>query len=109
MDPTTGALGYGIEYGYSVMERLRLAALRRRRMTRSSPCWSQPGDEAWRPKRLARRRGRAGEWGDWKERAIIWETLHGVFAPRNRRRHPGAAPPRDRPAWRRVIDKLMAA
>ncbi|MCK4832744.1 MAG: hypothetical protein KAS81_08240, partial [Anaerolineales bacterium] len=27
MDPTTGALGYGIEYGYSVMERLRLAAL----------------------------------------------------------------------------------
>ena len=24
MDPTTGALGYGIEYGYSVMERLRL-------------------------------------------------------------------------------------
>ena len=27
MDPTTGALGYGIEYTYSVMERLRLAAL----------------------------------------------------------------------------------
>ncbi|MBE2223798.1 MAG: CO dehydrogenase/CO-methylating acetyl-CoA synthase complex subunit beta, partial [Anaerolineae bacterium] len=27
MDPTTGALGYGFEYGYSVMERLRLAAL----------------------------------------------------------------------------------
>ena len=23
IDPTTGALGYGIEYGYSVMERLR--------------------------------------------------------------------------------------
>ena len=29
MDPSTGALGYGIEYGYSVMERLRLAALHR--------------------------------------------------------------------------------
>jgi len=27
MDPTTGALGYGLEYTYSVMERLRLAAL----------------------------------------------------------------------------------
>ncbi|MDO8490695.1 MAG: acetyl-CoA decarbonylase/synthase complex subunit delta, partial [Dehalococcoidia bacterium] len=27
MDPTTGALGYGLEYSYSVMERLRLAAL----------------------------------------------------------------------------------
>src|SRR5665647_2492428 len=27
MDPNTGALGYGLEYTYSVMERLRLAAL----------------------------------------------------------------------------------
>ena len=27
VDPTTGALGYGLEYTYSVMERLRLAAL----------------------------------------------------------------------------------
>ena len=27
MDPTTGALGYGLEYTYSVIERLRLAAL----------------------------------------------------------------------------------
>ncbi|MDP3014243.1 MAG: acetyl-CoA decarbonylase/synthase complex subunit delta, partial [Candidatus Subteraquimicrobiales bacterium] len=27
IDPSTGALGYGIEYTYSVMERLRLAAL----------------------------------------------------------------------------------
>ncbi len=33
MDPTTGALGYGIEYGYSVMERLRLAALQGDSMT----------------------------------------------------------------------------
>ena len=33
MDPTTGALGYGIEYGFSVMERLRLAALRGDAMT----------------------------------------------------------------------------
>ena len=27
IDPNTGALGYGLEYTYSVMERLRLAAL----------------------------------------------------------------------------------
>ncbi len=33
MDPTTGALGYGIEYGFSVMERLRLAALQGDSMT----------------------------------------------------------------------------
>lgn len=33
MDPTTGALGYGFEYGYSVMERLRIAALQGDAMT----------------------------------------------------------------------------
>ena len=27
MDPTTGGLGYGLEYSYSVMERDRMAAL----------------------------------------------------------------------------------
>jgi acetyl-CoA decarbonylase/synthase complex subunit delta len=27
MDPTTGGLGYGLEYSYSVMERLRMAAM----------------------------------------------------------------------------------
>ena len=27
IDPLTGALGYGLEYTYSVMERIRLAAL----------------------------------------------------------------------------------
>ncbi|MDZ4065138.1 MAG: acetyl-CoA decarbonylase/synthase complex subunit delta, partial [Coriobacteriia bacterium] len=27
IDPSTGAVGYGVEYGYTVMERLRLAAL----------------------------------------------------------------------------------
>mgnify|MGYP000270064593 CR=1 FL=1 len=27
VDPTTGGLGYGLEYSYSVMERLRMAAM----------------------------------------------------------------------------------
>jgi len=27
IDPLTGGLGYGLEYTYSVMERIRLAAL----------------------------------------------------------------------------------
>jgi acetyl-CoA decarbonylase/synthase complex subunit delta len=27
IDPTTGGLGYGMEYSYSVMERIRMAAL----------------------------------------------------------------------------------
>jgi acetyl-CoA decarbonylase/synthase complex subunit delta len=75
MDPTTGALGYGIEYGYSVMERLRLAALQGDSMTQQ-PMLVTTGEEAWRTKEA-----RAGDdgvpeaWGNWAERAINWEVL----------------------------------
>jgi acetyl-CoA decarbonylase/synthase complex subunit delta len=74
MDPTTGALGYGIEYGYSVMERLRLAALQGDSMTQQ-PMLVTPGEEAWRTKEARTGDGVPESWGDWAERAINWETL----------------------------------
>jgi len=74
MDPTTGALGYGIEYGYSVMERLRLAALQGDSMTQQ-PMLVTPGEEAWRAKEARVGTDMPEAWGDWTERAITWETL----------------------------------
>jgi acetyl-CoA decarbonylase/synthase complex subunit delta len=74
MDPTTGALGYGIEYGYSVMERLRLAALQGDSMTQQ-PMLVTPGEEAWRTKEARAGDGVPEAWGDWAERSINWETL----------------------------------
>jgi acetyl-CoA decarbonylase/synthase, CODH/ACS complex subunit delta len=74
MDPTTGALGYGIEYGYSVMERLRLAALQGDVMTQL-PMIVTPGYEAWKTKEAKVGEGVPEAWGDWKNRAIHWETL----------------------------------
>ena len=74
MDPTTGALGYGIEYGYSVMERLRLAALQGDGMTQQ-PMLVTPGEEAWRVKESKVGTDVPAMWGDWKERAIHWETI----------------------------------
>ena len=74
MDPTTGALGYGIEYGYSVMERLRLAALQGDGMTQQ-PMIVTPGEEAWRTKEARAGEGVPEGWGDWAARAINWETL----------------------------------
>ena len=74
MDPTTGALGYGIEYGYSVMERLRLAALQGDAMTQQ-PMIVTPGFEAWKTKEAKVGEGVPEAWGDWKARAIHWETL----------------------------------
>jgi acetyl-CoA decarbonylase/synthase complex subunit delta len=74
MDPSTGALGYGIEYGYSVMERLRLAALQGDAMTQL-PMLVAPGEEAWKTKEAKVGEGVPEGWGDWAERAIHWETL----------------------------------
>jgi len=74
MDPTTGALGYGIEYGYSVMERLRLAALQGDGMTQQ-PMLVTPGEEAWRVKESKVGTDVPAMWGDWAERAVHWETI----------------------------------
>jgi acetyl-CoA decarbonylase/synthase complex subunit delta len=74
IDPTTGALGYGIEYGYSVMERLRLAALQGDGMTQQ-PMMVTPGEEAWRAKEARAADGVPATWGDWATRAVNWEAM----------------------------------
>jgi acetyl-CoA decarbonylase/synthase complex subunit delta len=74
LDPSTGALGYGIEYGYSVMERLRLAALGGDGMTQQ-PMLVTVGEEAWKVKESKVGEGVPAAWGEWKERAANWETL----------------------------------
>jgi acetyl-CoA decarbonylase/synthase complex subunit delta len=74
MDPTTGALGYGIEYGYSVMERLRIAALQGDTMTQQ-PMLVNPGAEAWKVKESKVGEGVPENWGDWERRALDWEAI----------------------------------
>ncbi len=64
MDPTIGALGYGLEYAYSIMERARLAALSGDK-TLACPFICFVGQEAWRTK----------EAKVSSEQGIIWETL----------------------------------
>jgi acetyl-CoA decarbonylase/synthase complex subunit delta len=80
MDPSTAALGYGIEYGYSVMERLRLAALQGDPMTQA-PIIVTPGFEAWKTKEAkfgGAESGIPATWGDWARRAVSWETLTAI-------------------------------
>jgi len=77
MDPTTGALGYGIEYGFSVMERLRLAALRGDSMTQS-PMIVFVGYETWKTKEAKVGDEVPASWGEWVERAITWETITAI-------------------------------
>lgn len=77
MDPTTAALGYGMEYGFSVMERLRLAALQGDRMVQL-PMIVTPGDETWKTKEAKIGEGVPSSWGKWEERAINWEVITAV-------------------------------
>jgi|GEM_PF-374028 len=50
IDPTTGAIGYGIEYTYSVMERIRQAALTQQDEKLQFPMISNLADEVWKTK-----------------------------------------------------------
>ena len=99
MDPNTGALGYGLEYTYSVMERLRLAALMGDAMTQQ-PMICTAGEEAWRQKEGARR-GRVPEaWGELAERGVAWEVTTATTLLEAGADIAGAAPPAL--AWRRA-------
>jgi acetyl-CoA decarbonylase/synthase complex subunit delta len=50
IDPTTGALGYGIEYSYSVIERIRQAALTQQDEKLQFPIIANFADEVWKCK-----------------------------------------------------------
>jgi acetyl-CoA decarbonylase/synthase complex subunit delta len=72
---TTGALGYGIEYAYSIQERQRLAALGGDKMM-SMPVICDVGYESWRVKEA--KLVDAPEWGDVKGRGPMWEATTAI-------------------------------
>lgn len=74
IDPATAALGYGIEYTYSILERGRLGALAGDKML-SQPVICQVGYEAWRAKEAVAPEEDFPNWGKQEERAILWEAM----------------------------------
>jgi len=77
MNPTIGALGYGIEYAYSIMERARNAALMGDRML-SMPFICFVGQEAWRAKEAKSTQQENPAWGDEVSRGPMWEMQTAV-------------------------------
>jgi len=73
IDPSVGALGYGIEYTYSIMERIRLGALQGDRML-AMPVICTVGYEAWRAKEANAGEDEFPGWGPQSERSILWEA-----------------------------------
>jgi acetyl-CoA decarbonylase/synthase complex subunit delta len=92
MFQSTGALGYGIEYSYSIQERQRLAALSGDKMM-AMPIICDAGYESWRAKEA--KLTDAPGWGDVKDRGPMWEATTAVCllqagADIIRMRHPKA-------------------
>ena len=75
IDPSTGALGYGLEYCFSIHERIKLAALKQNDTMLQAPTIANLGKEVWRAKEAKITQAEAPQWGDARKRGIIWETL----------------------------------
>jgi acetyl-CoA decarbonylase/synthase complex subunit delta len=74
-DPMCSALGYGLEYTYSVMERIRLAALTQNDATMQPPMLADVGMYVWKVKETQASESDLPLWGSMKERGIAWETV----------------------------------
>jgi len=73
MDPSVGALGYGIEYTYSVMERIRIAALTQQDEKLQVPIICNLGCEVWKAKET--KLPSDDMIGDQETRGIMMEAI----------------------------------
>ncbi len=78
IDPTTGGLGYGLEYSYSVMERIRMAALTQEDDKLQAPMISNVGNEVWKCKEAGQPLEEVPTLGDPERRGVLMETVAAV-------------------------------
>jgi acetyl-CoA decarbonylase/synthase complex subunit delta len=78
VDPTTGGLGYGMEYSYSVIERIRMAALTQEDDKLQVPIVCNVGNEIWKCKEAGLSVGDAPTLGDPERRPILMECVAAV-------------------------------
>ena len=75
MDPTVSGIGYGIEYCYSVMERMRMAALTQQDEKLQFPIICNLAKETWKTKEAKISEADDPKMGDAKKRGILLEAL----------------------------------
>jgi len=75
VDPTTGGLGYGLEYSYSVMERDRMAALTQEDVKLQFPLICNMAHEVWKTKETKVKKDDNPKFGDEKKRSILMEAV----------------------------------
>lgn len=78
IDPTTGGLGYGMEYGYSVMERIMMAALVQQDDNLQQPMISFFGEDIWKSKEANLPTAEHKELGDATCRGVLMEVAEAI-------------------------------
>jgi acetyl-CoA decarbonylase/synthase, CODH/ACS complex subunit delta len=75
VDPTTGGLGYGLEYSYSVMERDRMAALTQEDVKLQCPIVCNVAHEVWKTKETRMKKADDPKMGDETKRSVLMESV----------------------------------
>ncbi|MFH1032181.1 MAG: acetyl-CoA decarbonylase/synthase complex subunit delta [Chloroflexota bacterium] len=75
MDPTVSGIGYGLEYAYSVMERMRMAALTQQDDKLQFPIICNVSKEVWKTKEM---KDEDPKLGDVKKRGILIEAMSAM-------------------------------
>ena len=78
MDPTVSGIGYGIEYAYSVMERMRMAALTQQDDKLQFPIICNIAREVWKIKEVKISEAEDPKMGDAKKRGILMEAMSAM-------------------------------
>ncbi len=75
MDTTVSSIGYGIEYVYSVMERVRMAALTQQDERLQFPIIANIARETWKTKEVKISQKEDPRLGDEEKRGILMEAI----------------------------------
>jgi acetyl-CoA decarbonylase/synthase complex subunit delta len=78
MDPTVSSIGYGIEYVYSVIERIRMAALTQQDEKLQQPMICNIAREAWKSKEAKISGEEEPKLGDAEKRGILLEAMSAM-------------------------------
>jgi len=79
VDPTVSGIGYGIEYAYSVMERMRMAALTQQDDKLQFPIFCNIAKEVWKMKEAKIPESEDPKLGDAKKRGILLEAMSATI------------------------------
>lgn len=78
IDPTVSSIGYGIEYCYSVMERIRMAGLTQGDEKLQFPLVCNISKETWKTKEVKISEQEDPRMGDAKKRGILLEAMSAM-------------------------------